>query len=367
MSSSFIFKCATLALVVASSFTASAYAHDRDSNNAVYTLSNSVDGNAVLSFQRARNGKLEAGPRYATGGKGTGGGLGNQGALVTDGDFLLAVNPGSDDLSVFKRGKHGLQLVDRIASGGTRPVSVTVRRGLVYVVNAGSDSIAGFWMSHSGRLSALPNSEHSLSGAGTAPAQIQFTADGRTLIVTEKNTNKIVTFALNHRGVPTDRQIADSVAATPFGFAITRNNLAIISEAVGGAPNASAVSSYRVRSNGALTVLDGAVGTTQTAACWVALTRNERFAFVTNTGSGTVSAYLVRGNGDLTLLNAIAGNTGDGSAPTDVVVSGDDDFLHVLNAGADSIATFGVSPFGALRLVDEIDILPGAATGLVVF
>jgi 6-phosphogluconolactonase (cycloisomerase 2 family) len=308
-----------------------------------------------------------AGPAYDTGGTGSGGGLGNQGALATDGEFLLAVNPGSDDVSVFKIGKHGLRLVDRTSSGGAQPVSVTVHRNLVYVLNAGSDSIAGFWMGHSGRLYALPGSEHGLSGAGTGPAQIQFGADGRTLIVTEKATNKIVTFALNHRGMPVDRTITDSVVATPFGFAVTRNNIAVISEALGGAPNSSAVSSYRIRRGGAVSVIDGGVGTTQTAACWVALTPNDRFAFVTNTGSGNVSSYFVRGNGDLVLLEAIAGDTGAGSSPIDADVSDDGDHLYVLNTGTDTIAVFRITPFGGLKQVGEAAGIPTAATGLLAF
>ena len=47
--------------------------------------------------------------RCATGGTGTGGGLGNQGALAfsKNGDYLFAVNPGSNNLSVFSVGKNG--------------------------------------------------------------------------------------------------------------------------------------------------------------------------------------------------------------------------------------------------------------------
>src|SRR6266404_2861975 len=49
---------------------------------AVYTLSNASSGNSVLIFNRGANGELTSGATLATGGLGTGGGLGSQGALV---------------------------------------------------------------------------------------------------------------------------------------------------------------------------------------------------------------------------------------------------------------------------------------------
>ena len=48
----------------------------------VYTLSNKTDGNKVMSYRRTANGKLSFDEAYPTGGNGTGGGLGNQGAVV---------------------------------------------------------------------------------------------------------------------------------------------------------------------------------------------------------------------------------------------------------------------------------------------
>ena len=62
--------------------------------SAVYTESNSASGNQVLAFDRAGDGSLTAGGLFATGGSGTGAGLGSQGALALTqgGRFLYAVN-----------------------------------------------------------------------------------------------------------------------------------------------------------------------------------------------------------------------------------------------------------------------------------
>ncbi len=335
----------------------------------VYTMSNAPTGNTVLAFRQGHDGNLAAAGEFATGGVGTGGGLGNQGALATDGDFLLVVNPGSDDLSVLRKTAKGLKLIDRIPSGGIRPVSVTVDRDLIYVLNAGSDNIAGFVMRNNGKLYPLTGSERGLSSDGVAAAQVQFSRDGRALIVTEKATNKIVTFSLNHAGLPVDRKVFDSPGQTPFGFALGRGRQVLISEAVGGAPNASSVSSFRIDRDANLTVLDASVPTLQSAACWVAVTPNTRFAYVTNTASGTVSGYRLLPGGQLQLLNSngITASTGSGSGPIDLAFSDGGDYLHVLNSGDGSIASFAVSRHGSLAAVGSINGLPAGTNGLVAF
>lgn len=361
-----IFSIALVCAAAAAS--AHSYRHDRN-DDTVYTMSNATAGNSVLAFRKARGGTLEPAGEYPTGGLGTGGGLGNQGALATDGDFLLVVNPGSDDVSVFREFRGDLELVDRVASGGIQPVSVTIDRDLVYVLNAGSDSIAGFIMDWTGKLQALSGSEQGLSGSGVGAAQIQFSRDGRTLIVTEKASNRIVTFVLNRAGLPVDRKITDSPGQTPFGFALGRGRQVLISEAAGGAANASTVSSFRIQRNGVLEVLDPSVATQQSAACWVAVSPDTRFAYTTNTGSGTVSGFRILRNGELKLLRSdgISGNTGAGSAPIDMTFSDRGRLLHVLNSGNQTITTFLVSHSGRLHTLGSAAGLPVGANGLVAF
>src|SRR5690348_1986934 len=113
---------------------------------AVYTESNAVDGNSVLIYERSLDGRLRAAGGVKTGGTGTGSGLGSQGAVaLSDNErWLLAVNAGSDDVSVFEVQPRGLRLVDRTNSGGTQPISVAIHGSLVYVVNSGNDTISGF-------------------------------------------------------------------------------------------------------------------------------------------------------------------------------------------------------------------------------
>src|SRR5262249_44457786 len=118
-------------------------------------MTNRAAGNSVVAYRRAANGALTWAQEVSTQGLGSGGGLGSQGALVLgdDGDLLLAVNAGSNEISALSATNRGLQFVSKASAGGIRPVSVTVHKGLVYVVNAGgTPNISGFTLNPSGQL-----------------------------------------------------------------------------------------------------------------------------------------------------------------------------------------------------------------------
>ena len=160
--------------------------HSRDIH-AVYTLSNSVASNAVIMYRRSGHGELSYAGSYSTGGTGTGSGLGSQGALILYDGFIFAVNAGSNEVSVLSVDRNGLSLVDKKPSGGEQPISVTVHRNLLYVLNAGgSGNITGFKIHHNGSISPIPGSTKPLSSSASGPAQIEFNPNGRVLIVTEK-------------------------------------------------------------------------------------------------------------------------------------------------------------------------------------
>lgn len=338
------------------------------SSGAVYTMSNATTGNRILAFERGPGGALTPSGSFATGGLGSGGGLGNQGALtLSENDrWLLAVNAGSNEVTLFATDEDGLRWLDKVPSGGTQPVSVTIHHSLVYVLNAGSDNVSGFRLRPHGQLSPLAGSARPLSGLGTGPAQVQFSPDGRVLVVTEKATNLIVTYTVDEDGYLGPPQVQPSHGATPFGFAFGLRRQLLVSEAFGGAPNASAVSSYRVDASGTLHLKSPTVATHQTAACWVVVTEDGRYAFATNTGSGSISGYGIDHDGTLTLLNADGrtADTGAGGAPTDLALSENGRFLFVLNSAAHSIGTFRIRRNGQLEPVGTIGGLPVGANGL---
>ncbi len=366
----------TLAAVVAGSLLGAAApaAADSGSRNAIYVSTNDAAGNAIASYERADDGTLTAGAVVPTGGRGTGAGLGSQGSVVLgkNGRWLLTVNAGSNEISVFQVSRKGLRLTGKIGSGGQNPTSVTLHDERVYVLNAGgptnAGNISGFELGDNGELSPLAGSTQPLSnqgvGASTAPAQIQFTPEGESLVVTERATNKIVIYPVNDSGIAGAGVAYASAGATPFGFTFDKREHLLVSEAFGGAPNASALSSYDLPEDGQLTTLSPSAATQQTAACWAVATKNGKYAYVTNTGSGSVSGYRIDRHGNLSLLkaNGVSGITGAG--PIDMGLSSNSRFLYTLNARADSISVFRVEENGELWPVQEVSGVPVNAAGL---
>ena len=369
-------SCLALTLVAITSTYAHGHKFDHHARTvgAVYTMDNAPDGNNVWVFGRMPDGSLTAPSAVPTEGLGTGGGLGNQGAvqLTSDGRWLLVCNAGSDEISVFHRTPHGLVLTDKADSEGHQPISIAIHGPLVYVLNAsgavgGADNIAGFLFLH-GHLLHLPNASYSLSADNTGPADISFTSDGRNIIVTEKATDLIDSFKLGDYGSVTGMSMFPSPVPTPFGFAAGRHNRIYVTEANGGGanPGGSSVSSYYVNHDGDLESISVSVPTHQTAACWVILSGDERFAYTANTPDDSFSSFRVRHNGQLELLESEAATLPTGSGPVDMALSHNGRFLYSLNAGNGTIGAFQMNRFnGALKPLSGADGgMPGSFNGL---
>jgi 6-phosphogluconolactonase (cycloisomerase 2 family) len=293
---------------------------------AVYVLSNDADANAVLVFERAADGTLSGPASFATGGIGTGGGLGSQGAVIVDhaARYVYAVNAGSDSITSFRITPHGLERVDVEASNGDRPTSVTVDGDLLYVLNAGSNEITGFRVD-GGELDPIPGSTQPTSGPASSPGQVSFTPDGEQLIVAERGTQMLGVYPVDADGVAGAPAFVPSSGAVPFGFDFDNKGHVIVSEAAG-APGGSAVSSYNV-GDGELDLVSASVPTTEGAACWIVTTKNGKFAYSGNAGTASVTGFRVRPDGSLTILDE-DGKTGEALVGvTDLAVSRNSQYL----------------------------------------
>src|ERR1044072_31607 len=156
---------------------------DKNQTGRVYVLSNKTE-NSVLVFNRASDGSLSFVQEAVTRGAGTGATrdpLQSQGsvALRSDNQVLVAINPASGELTAFKVTDAGLAFGSKAPSGGFFPVSVTIYRNLVYVVNQlGIPNITGYTVSDTAQLLEIPDSKRDLDGGPLAlPAQVSFTPD----------------------------------------------------------------------------------------------------------------------------------------------------------------------------------------------
>jgi 6-phosphogluconolactonase (cycloisomerase 2 family) len=331
----------------------------------VFTSTNEAEGNRVLAFTAAPSGELGEPTAFATGGLGTGDSLGSQGAVALSDDqrFLLVVNAGSSDITSFAVDGANLTLADRASSSGMRPISVTVRRGLVYVVNAGGTAnVAGFYLDARGKLHALNGASRPLSTAAAGPAQIELTPDARALVVTEKATSKIDVFAVSAFGKLDQPNVVTSAGTTPFGFEFTERGYLIVSEAA-----SASLSSYAESQRTGLEVISAVVPDTQKAPCWVAISADDRYAYTANAGSASISSYEIGRGGQIRLQAARAGELAEGGTPLDLTLGRAGRYLYALDRGNKNVTTFAVQADGMLVRQASAGVLPAFATGLIAY
>ena len=340
---------------------------ENNAAGAVYVQTNDATINEVLAFERREDGGLAPQGRFDTAGRGTGEPhLPSQSSIVLsdDGRWLLVVSAGSDELSLFSVENGGLVLANCIASGGGTPTSVAVSGDLVYVLNNGTPNIAGFRID-AGRLIGLEGSSRPLSADDADPAQVSFSLDGRTLVVTERGTDSISTYAIDERGYADGPTTIKASGKTPYGFDFTADGAVIVTEAFGGAVGAAAASSYSLSGPANLAPVSGSVADTRSEVCWAAITNDGRFAYVTNFGDGTISSYEIAGDGTLELRNAVAGSTRLGEKGIrDEAITGDGQYLYAIDADAQRVFGWTVSGDGKLAPVGEFEGVPDTVAGL---
>jgi 6-phosphogluconolactonase (cycloisomerase 2 family) len=331
---------------------------------AVYVETNESNSNRVIAFGRAEDGTLDELGSYATGGTGDGGAhLTSQGSvtITRDGGHLLVTNAGSGDISLFDISSATPSLLQTIATGSA-PKSIAEHAGLVFVLNTGDPSIAGFRLAN-GRLEPLADGMRSLD-AGSDPAQIGFTPDGSALVVTERGTNAIVLYPVDDAGPLGEPQVQRSSGPTPYGFAFTRGGTLVVTEAFGAQIGRAAASSYVVRGD-SLTPVSRSIGNGRSEICWAVVTGDDRYAFATNFADGAVSRYAIADDGTLTLEDATAGVAVDGQTGLrDEDLSSDGRFLYAIDADSRRVFGWAVDANGSLSPIGSWDGLPATVAGL---
>jgi DNA-binding beta-propeller fold protein YncE len=325
-----------------------------------------LSGNQVVAYQRRQDGALTPSGTYATGGLGgqlTGSVVdhtASQGSLLYDRSdgVLLAVNAGSNTISVFSVSGPHLLLRQVIGSGGSFPVSVTVAHGEAFVLNAEEGgSIQGFAVA-SGQLVQIPALHRSLGLSGTnpgeeeqfthTPGQVAFTPDGSKLLVTTKAGGQAIdVFKVAPSGGLSATPVVTADPTVPFALAFDQQGRLLVAEAGG------ALASFQIHDDASLTAISS-VATEQAATCWV--TAAGGYFYTSNAGSATLTGFSEAFGGQLKLL----GDTETDAGTVDGVAAGRNLYVQ---AGKEGIVDeFVVSGTGALERIGSV-VVPGAAGG----
>jgi 6-phosphogluconolactonase len=348
----------------------------------VYVNNNTSGVNTVAGFDRHADGSLTTipGSPFVAGGAGTGAPFGSAGGLQrsSDGRYLLATDPASNEISVLRVKPNGsLKLVEVRSSNGLTPVSIATHGSLVYVANtgAGGSNYTGFRLSRGGHLRPISGSTYALPD-NALPGHVLISPDGRRLVGTRVGPNArpsyIDAFRIGSDGrltaAPGSPYAAQRIG--PFGsaFSPTNDNQLFVSNAHDG-PGAGSVSVYDVAADGSLSAINGSpFADNQTAPCWVAISPDGNALFAINTAVPSISRYTIAANGTLGLIGSTTFNTPTGLRPFDAAVTPDGRFLYVVDAGAAKVSAFAVNGTSLTELAGSpVTITGGGAPfGLVV-
>jgi 6-phosphogluconolactonase len=340
----------------------------------VYLNDNPAGANTIADFARHADGSLTAlpGSPFAAGGTGSGHGLGSQGALqlADHGRYLLAVDAGSNQISVL-RVRHDGSLRPLkggpVSSDGVDPVSIAVSGSLVYVANAGpgSSSYTGFRLNRGGHLRPLNNSTVALPD-GSGPGDILFSGDGTRLVGVRVNPSLIDSFRVDDHG----RLHAASGSPFPaqgfgpFGSAFRPTNPAqlFVTNAHNGT-GLGTVSAFTDSTDGTLSAIGASpFADGQTAPCWLVISHDGQHLYAVNTGSGSVSSYAIAPDGTLTNLGSTPVKASGGVGATDAGLSPGDRWLYVNESKADAVAGFSVNGGSLTELSSSPTPLPVGAS-----
>jgi hypothetical protein len=378
----------------------------------VYTATNDPSGNHVIMFTRRADGSLKRLGSVATGGKGstaeppfdfpivdTSGSM----DLTPDGKLLFVVNAGSNTVTSFQVTQKGLKRVSVASSHGAVPVTLASSKGLLYVANEGErgcteasqkeanpckhiPNIYGWHYSSNGKLTPIPFSNRRLTAATPSGKKDKvgvvagsgFSSDGGVFVVTQRGLprkyGEIDTFLISRNGAAgVSHAYATPGVDNPFGLSAIKGHILVsnagyVATASGVMPNPAdftqftgSAADYTLDPHGVVKLVKD-TPTGGRAACWLIVSKNGKFAYVSNTlssgtppsggptsGQGAESSLSVGPNGVMTLRKQA--NTGPGF-PSDEGISHDGTYLYVVDA---SIVLAAPPPAGA-GLLSHIDI-----------
>ncbi|OCF32146.1 hypothetical protein I316_06302 [Kwoniella heveanensis BCC8398] len=341
-----------------------------DYKGALYTLSQ-TDDQAILVSALHQNGSAEFVAAIQTGGNGVGDtgpdSLYSSDSLVVHDNLLFAVNPASNDLSVFAINEKEPWYIEQVGnttwSGGDFPTSLAVSPDgrKACVTNAGSRSNVRCFKINQGKLEIISSFEYDLTfnqttppvGPAKTPSDLSFTNDGQRLIVTVKG-------AANATQLPAGRIEVFKVSSD----SVSHESTVYAASGPGGLP----FSITPIANSAALLLTDPAVGAEIIpATCWGAYSAvTDQYFTVDLTAARIVPIAINSTSLEASVLPAYSASsiTDNPAAPVDIRVvhfSDQQDYLYSLVAGDQTVRVFdlGSGPAGTLDLVQTFEL--GAA------
>lgn len=338
----------------------------------LYTTSNRKGGNAVVAMKIQANGSLQlaAGSPFPTGGKGLPPAESQNAVWIHQG-LLYAVDAGSDSFAIFRQHTDGTlsRLNEKpIPSRGPGPCSVCANGGILYVLNKGNATaragVAVFAIEGE-KVRHLPKSSRQL-GPSESPKQVIVNRQGTLLAVPSTNDRGSL---LHCYKIDQTAQVLTELSSSPF--AITGAEFGF-----GSAWKSDGKTFFMTNAVGDASVVrltvDAASGqikekarvATPGTACWAVLGRDEKKLYVTN--SASVLVFDVSAN-KVELIQTL--DVADISNPVlrDAILGPDGKFLYAIEQRKPRILIYSIRKDGRVAQKGELVIpRPASPLGLAI-
>lgn len=308
-------------------------------NTTVFVQRNSANRNAVAAFaQDASSGELLLVGVYKTGGKGEPSLDGNQShALASRGSILFVTNAGDNTISSFRIQRDGgLALLSRTNSRGVRPVSLATKNDVLLVVNQGikagkpgaiGGNVRAFRIGVDGRLSAIAGAVYRFSPKDVPNEVLSNSANG-LFTVGRSGSSSASTFSLQDDGkitlAETVRNISD-----PLGGAIKSGAESTVILTLPDAATAG-VTSLQMNSSGRTIARHNYPRPEQKDPCWAAIHPDGVRVWTSAFATRLLSLYELGTDGSLSAVSNYSYRSGPGSV--DITVDDTGSYLFRLKA-----------------------------------
>lgn len=319
------------ALLVALGCVASAWAQGA-TRTAVFVQRNSAGRNAVAAFaQDSTSGALALVGVFRTGGKGEPSIDGNQShALAAKGRLLFVTNAGDNSISVFRAQENGgLALLSRVPSRGVRPVSLAIKKNVLLVVNQGiragkprasGGNVRAFRIGADGSLSLIVGAVYRFS-AKDVPNEILSNAAKPLFSVVRSGANAVSTFWLHDEGTISLAETVPNIP-DPLGGAIKSGPESTVIITLPDADTAGVVSLH-MNARGQATARRTYPRPEQKDPCWAAIHPDGSRVWTSAFATRILSLYTLGIDGSLTGVSNYTDLRGAGSVDITVDETGE--------------------------------------------
>lgn len=355
----------------------------QNSMGAVYQLSNSSN-NSVLMYNISKDGNLQFFGSVNTGGSGTSlnmpDPLLSQNPIVVYDNYLFAVNPGSNNLSIFSINPSDptdVKLLNVVDTDGDYPVSIAVNSDTIAVLNGGTRSnLRCFTWDQSGAINMIPSFSRNISlkprqstppkGPPNTVSDVAFSPDNKCLLISYKGSD------MNNPGAISIYTIKNGQLSTkpiknilnggflPFGMKTAGNNGLIVTNASNGVNyivyNSSTGMTNASSSN--ILPIGGAV-------CWVTYSPLTKNYYVVGATSNDITELTVN-NSSLQSVNTYHLPTGSNPGDSNVAAMGSKNYLYVNSPGTKSINVLELTSAGTAKITNNVNYPPSYSSPAVV-